>query len=94
MVFNIKHTANWEYIKQRKQARIKDNNQRENAKRKPYTYTVGQKVLLKKGTENKYEQPYSGPHLIQEVRMNGTVRLQMGAVTDTVNIRRLQPFME
>jgi hypothetical protein len=48
--------------------------------------------MLRVGTENKYETPYSGPHTILKVHTNGTVRLQMGAVTDTVNIPRLIPF--
>jgi hypothetical protein len=29
-----------------------------NAKRIPQTHNVGDKVLLKKGTENKYESPF------------------------------------
>jgi hypothetical protein len=48
--------------------------------------------MLKIGTENKYEQPYSGPHIIKKVHTNGTVRVQIGKVTDTVNIRRLDPY--
>jgi len=94
MILNIKHTANWEYIRQRKQKRIAENNKRENAKRTPYTYQVGQKVMLTKGSENKYETPYSGPHVIQQINTNGTVRLQKGSVTETINIRRLKPFRE
>ena len=94
MIYNIKHTANWEYIRARKQEIIHKNNQRENSKRTPHTYRVGDKVLLRVGTENKYEQPYAGFHTITRVFMNGTVRLRMGDVTDTVNIRRLQPFKE
>ena len=31
--------------------------------------------------------------VIQQVNTNGTVRLKMGAVTDTVNIRRIVPYM-
>ena len=50
--------------------------------------------MLRKGTENKYERPYQGPFVIQQVNDNGTVRLKIGAVTDTVNIRRLHPFKE
>ena len=48
--------------------------------------------MLKIGTENKYEQPNSGPHTIVGVHTNGTVRLRIGAVTDTVNIRRIEPY--
>jgi transposase InsO family protein len=43
MIFNIQHTANWEYIKQRMQC-IKDlSNKRENAKRQQHVYRVGDK---------------------------------------------------
>lgn len=58
MIFNIQHTTNWEYIRQRKQKLIKKNNENENAKRIPHTYQVGDQVMLCKGSENKYEQPY------------------------------------
>ena len=92
MIFNIEHQANWEFIRQKKQALIAKNNKAENAKRIPHTYVQGDKVMLRTGTENKYEQPYSGPHKIEKVNTNGTVILNMGTVTDTVNIRRLDPY--
>ena len=92
MIFNIKHTANWEYIKQRKQALIDKNNKRENAKRIMHVYQVGDKVLLKRGTENKYESPYQGPFNILKVNDNGTVRLMVKSVVDTYNLRRLVPY--
>jgi hypothetical protein len=38
--------------------------------------------MLRKGTEYKYEPPYSGPHTILQVNTNGTVRLRVGSVTD------------
>ena len=50
--------------------------------------------MLRKGSENKYEQPYSGPHSILQVNTNGTACLQMGAITDTINIRRIEPYKE
>jgi hypothetical protein len=67
---------------------------KENAKRIPYDYKVGQKVLLKRGNENKYEAPYKGPYLILKLNNNGTVHLKVGAVTDTYNVRRLTPYTE
>ena len=73
---------------------MKKNNKAENAKRIPHVYSQGDKVMLKIGTENKYEQPYSGPHTITKVNTNGTVRLQLGAVEDTVNIRRIDPYKD
>jgi len=92
MLLNVQHTANWEFIRKRKQHLIDKNNELENKKRIRHTYHVGDLVMLRKGTENKYEQPYSGPHSILQVNTNGTVRLQIGAVADTVNIRRIEPY--
>ena len=93
-MLNIKHEADWELIRQRKQEMINKNNLRENSKRTPYEYQAGQKVLLKTGTEYKWEKPQEGPYNILEVFKNGTVRLQKGPVTDVVNIRRIFPFYE
>ena len=94
MMLNVQHVADWEHIKQRKQNLINKNNARENSKRTPHTYQVGDKVLWKRGTENKYESPYAGPYSILKIHDNGTVRLQRGAVADTINIRQLTPFFE
>ena len=94
MLINMQHIANWEYIKKRKQDLINKNNKRENLTRREHHYKTGDKVLLKRGTENKYESPYEGPYSILKIHDNGTVRLQRGAVTDTINIRRIKPFFE
>ena len=94
MMLNIQHQADWEYIKQRKQNKINENNRRENSRRKPHQYHVGDKVLLRRGTENKYESPYSGPHEILQVNDNGTVRMAVKNVIDTFNIRRIKPYKE
>ena len=91
LIFNIQHAANWDIIRQHKQKRIDRNNARENAKRIPHQYKAGDKVMLHIGTENKYEQPYSGPHKIIATYPNGTVTLQIG---DRVNIRRIHPYVE
>jgi hypothetical protein len=92
MIFNIQHIANWEYIKQRKQCIIDLNYKRENSKRVQHVYKVGDKGLLNRGTENKYESPYQGPFEITQVNDNGTVRLKVNSVEDTYNIRRIIPF--
>ena len=46
MIFNVKHTANWEYIKQRKHTIINKSNVKENSKRICHKYNIGDKVLL------------------------------------------------
>jgi transposase InsO family protein len=93
MILNIKHEANWEFIRERKQQIIEKNNKAENAKRIPHNYAVGDRVLLRRGTENKYETPYHGPFTILKVNDNGTVRLKVNNVEDTYNIRRLAPYL-
>jgi hypothetical protein len=89
MIFNIKHEANWEFIRQRKQQLIEKNNEAEYAKRIPHTYNIGDKVLIRRGTENKYEAPYEGPYPITKVNDSGTVCVKVNNVEDTYNIRRL-----
>jgi transposase InsO family protein len=92
-ILNTKFEANWNYIRQRKQELINQNNQRENNKRIPHHYKVGDKVLYRIDTLSKYsENPYEGPYKIVKVNTNGTVRLKMDAVTDTVNIRLIKPY--
>jgi hypothetical protein len=93
MIFNIKHEANWEFIRERKQQLIAKNNDAENARRIPHTYQVGDKVLIKRGTKNKYEAPYEGPYTIKKVYDNGTVRIKVKKVEDTYNICRLTPLL-
>jgi len=95
---NVKFEADWQLIKERKQARINANNQRENQKRKPHTYQVGDKVLYNvvQGTiKPKYGQnPFAGPYEVLRANNNGTVVLQKGPVIETVNIRLIKPFRE
>jgi hypothetical protein len=93
-ILNIKFDANWNLIRERKQRAINENNQKENKKRIPHNYRVGDKVLYRIEWVSKYnENPYEGPYEIVQVNTNGTVRLKKGAVTDTVNIRLLKPYI-
>lgn len=92
MIFNIKHIADWEAIKQRKQSVINKNNARENSKRIEHVYHVNDKVLLERHNARKYECPYLGPYKVTEVFTNGTVTIKKGSVYERVNIRRLYPF--
>ena len=46
-ILNTKFNADWNYIRARKQKIINQNNPRENSKRAPHTYRVGDKVLFK-----------------------------------------------
>ena len=46
-ILNIKHVADWEHIRQRKQLKINHNNKRENMRRNNHQYKVGEKILVK-----------------------------------------------
>jgi hypothetical protein len=71
-ILNIQMEA--DFIKERKQALINSNNKRENNKRHPHTYSVGDQILIRKGWDSKYgSDAYKGPYEIVEVRSNGTV---------------------
>jgi hypothetical protein len=94
-IINTKFEANWRFIRDRKQRAINKNNQKENAKRTKHEYKIGQKVLYRNESLAKYsEDPYDGPFEIVQINTNGTVRLKMGALTDTINIRNLKPYRE
>ena len=95
-IFQVQHhIADWQYIMQRKQHLININNKRENAKRIPYTYHVGQRVLIKAEQSAKYgSDSYLGPFIIEALHSNGTVRVNEGTVLDTYNIRNVTPYTE
>jgi transposase InsO family protein len=94
-MLNIKFQADWKLISERKQKLIRQNNMRENASRITHDYHIGDKVLYLKTSTSKYgDDTYAGPYTVQRVNNNGTVRLKMGAITDTVNIRLIKPYSE
>ena len=86
-------------VKENKSTLIRRNNERENNKRIKYTYTVGQKVIIKTEQSRKYgKDPYEGPYEVVEVRNNGSLRLKKtvgrGAVFQTFNLRNVFPYHE
>jgi hypothetical protein len=92
MVLNVHHLTDWTAIKTRKHQIILKNNRIENSKQIPHHYQAGDLVMLENNRVYKYEQPYSRPYRITQVKTNGTVRLKINAVTDTVNIRCIHSF--
>ena len=65
-----KFIADWDYIRQRKQNIIHNNNERENAKRIQHTYQIGDKIMLKKYNQHKYCGPeYEVPYAITTVNV-------------------------
>ena len=94
MILPLKFKADWAQIQLSKQKRIDESNQRENMKRIDHEYSRGDKVLLKvPGIIPKMELPRKGPYEIVRVYSNGMVDIQIGPVTQRVNIRRLNPYV-
>ena len=75
---NTTFVADWQYIKERKQRAIRQNNARENTTRKPHVYQIGDRVTIKRDPNCKYGEPYAiGPATVTRVNDNhGTVKLQ------------------
>ena len=93
-IFNIPFVADWDYIRQRKQHIIHDNNRWENAKCIAHTYQVGDKILQKVENNTKYGPEYEGPYVITDVYDNGTVRIRKNTFIDTINIRQIEPYKD
>jgi hypothetical protein len=99
-ILPIKFQADWQYIREQKQRIINQNNERENAKRIPHTYQAGDRVLILQHQHRKHGEPrYTGPHTVDRVNDNGTLRLRQelargGAVYRTWNIRNVFPYKD
>jgi hypothetical protein len=97
-MLNVNFEANWQYLKERKQKLIHHNNKRENDKRIPHEYNVGDQVLVLQEPNRKHgADRYKGPYSITNVYDNGTVQLMQntpagGVVAQTWNVRQLTPY--
>ena len=93
MLLDMKFIADWEAIRLRKQRDVDKNNSKENSLRVPHDYQVGDKVLVTdKDIQRKLNCPTKGPYSIVQVYTSGTIRVQRGAVTERINIRRCTPY--
>ena len=60
-ILTIKHVADWEHIRQRKQLRINHNNKRKNMRRNNHQCKVGDKILVKAKKKSKHELKFMSP---------------------------------
>jgi transposase InsO family protein len=95
MILPVRFKANWEIIQARRQKEIDKNNARENSKRIDHTYKVGDKVCKRRpGKLPKLRRKRDGPYEVTAVYNNGNVEILRGAVSERINIRRLNPYHE
>jgi hypothetical protein len=93
MLLPLKFQADWMAIQQRRQKEINRNNANENKRRIPHEYKVGDLVTKRRpGILPKLRRKREDPSEVIAVFDNGTVRIRRGAVTERLNIRRIQPF--
>ena len=93
MMFNVPFVADWTKIGEFRQAKTNQNTARENAQRADYDYSVSEQVLVRKdGILCKAETKWTGPYHITTVHTNGTIRIQRGALSERLNIRRVKPY--
>ena len=93
-ILNIKHFANWEHIRQRKQFLINHNNKCENMRRNNHQYKVGDKILFKRKKSFKHELKFMSPLPIIQINDNHMVSFQRLIINDATNICRIKPFFD
>ena len=93
MQINIPILANYEMIRQRRQAKIDYNADRENSKRRFRDYAVGDEVMILVDRPGKLDERAHGPYVVQQTHTNGTVTiLRTAGVYERINIRRIKPY--
>ena len=95
MILPLTFKADWARIQLLKQQETNKNNERENKKRLPHKYNVGDQVLITyPGLQRKLKKKRDGPYPILRVFDNGTLRIKRGAIEETINIRRVTPYFD
>jgi hypothetical protein len=97
MILPTSFLAHWQNIRQRRQTHTDRDTARENQRRIPYRYSVGDLVLIRQPAQGKLAKPTRGPfHIIDVSRqhVNGTVLVDLNHSQESfnINIRRLIPF--
>ena len=70
---------------------------RENAARVEHQYVAGHQVWVKLDPSDckwKLNTPFEGPFPILKVYPNGTLRIQQGAYSETIHLRRVKPLID
>jgi hypothetical protein len=94
MMLNIPILADWNLIRERKQAQMDLNNAAENKRRRFKDYTVGDEVLILKDNPSKLEDRAFGPFVIHQIFANGTLLIERHpGVMERINVRRVKPYV-
>ena len=95
MILPIPIIADFEVIRQRRQAVVDDNLRRQNMRRLFHDYNVGDEILIINHNPNRptLAPTSTGPYVVQQVHANGTLTiLRSPTVYERINIRRVRPY--
>ena len=87
----IKHTVDWELIRQQKQTQIIKHNTIENRNQFEHDYNAEDKVMLTNHPAWNSETSYKGTFLITQWFTNGAVNLQYDLIKIRHNIHWIKP---
>lgn len=93
MIIRSIYIANWHRLRQTLLKNTTHNNRRENRRRLPHQYEVGQNVFLSSNDIKRKLSLRHDPFLIAGFYSNGTVIVQRSAkVRERINTHRVQPI--
>ena len=93
MFLPIPLMADYNLIRQRRQAVIDENNRRANLRRRFKDYVPGDQVLVITKDKGKLRPKTVGPFPIDQVHVNGTITIRRNpGVFERLSIRRVRPF--
>ena len=85
--------ADYEMIRQKRQAKINYTAARENLKRRFKDYVAGDQVMIIVDRLDKLDEQATGPHTVQQMHTNGTVTTLCDEnLYERINIRRIKPY--
>jgi len=97
MLFRRAAAVDCNAINKERQKLLTASNEKENQSRVPKQYSPGDQILIvldadERRSKPKMSAPTKGPFTITRVYTNGTVDINRGNITETINIRRIKPF--
>jgi hypothetical protein len=97
MIYRHAITLDWTAINNNRQNFLIATNTKENKSRLPQQYSPGDQIHIlldadERRGKPKLSVPTKEPFTITHVHENGTVTINRGNVTETINIRRINPF--
>ena len=95
MITQARVSVDWDRVIRTRREKAVLANERENSSRTAYAYQEGEQVLVKlEGSDrgSKLNNPYEGPYEVVKSYGNGTIKIDRGAYTENLHIRRVKPY--